>query len=155
MLACLSVWSEVQMICIWFSWCHCHPIISCFRKIQNGLSFWYRPTQVVLEKKAIKCFYVCVGKLFLFSLFAHICIVCYHSCRWMKTQWKPIEVKVVKLQRTHCWQGSGQAASDLTAVLNRPRRRHLASVVSHSHVSSCIHTATTAAYSHHCGNARR
>ena len=49
-LAWLSVWSEVQMICIWFSWCHCHPIVSCFSKIQNGLSFWYRPTQVVLEK---------------------------------------------------------------------------------------------------------
>jgi len=23
----------------------------CFSKIQNGLSFWYRPTQVVLEKR--------------------------------------------------------------------------------------------------------
>jgi len=22
----LSVWSEVQMICIWSSWCHCHPL---------------------------------------------------------------------------------------------------------------------------------
>jgi len=29
-LAWLSVCSEVQMICIWSSWCHCHPIISCF-----------------------------------------------------------------------------------------------------------------------------
>ena len=27
-LAWLSVWSEVQMICIWSGWCHCHPIIS-------------------------------------------------------------------------------------------------------------------------------
>ena len=35
----LSVWSEVQMICIWSSWCHCHPIISCFIKIQIGLTF--------------------------------------------------------------------------------------------------------------------
>ena len=26
-LAWLSVWSEVQMICKWSSWCHCHPII--------------------------------------------------------------------------------------------------------------------------------
>ena len=25
-LAWLSVWSEMQMICIWSSWCHCHPI---------------------------------------------------------------------------------------------------------------------------------
>jgi len=38
-LAWLSVWSEVQMICIWSSWCHCHPIISCFIKIQTVLTF--------------------------------------------------------------------------------------------------------------------
>jgi len=23
-------WSKVQMICISSSWCHCHPVISCF-----------------------------------------------------------------------------------------------------------------------------
>jgi len=49
-LARLSVWSEVQMICIWSSWCHCHPIISCSCKIEYGLPFWCRLTQVVLEK---------------------------------------------------------------------------------------------------------
>ena len=38
-LAWLSVWSEVQMTCIWSSWCHCHLIISCFIKIQIGLTF--------------------------------------------------------------------------------------------------------------------
>ena len=27
-LAWLFIWSEVQMICIWSSWCHCHPVIS-------------------------------------------------------------------------------------------------------------------------------
>jgi len=32
-LAWLSVWSKVQMICIWSTWCHCHPIISCSCKI--------------------------------------------------------------------------------------------------------------------------
>jgi len=32
-LAWLSVWGQVQMICIWSSWCHCQPIISCFVKI--------------------------------------------------------------------------------------------------------------------------
>jgi len=35
----LSFWSEVQIICIWSSWCHCHPIVSCFMKIQIGLTF--------------------------------------------------------------------------------------------------------------------
>jgi len=38
-LTWLSVWSEVQMICIWSNWCHCHSIISCFLKIQIGLNF--------------------------------------------------------------------------------------------------------------------
>ena len=27
------------MICIWSSWCHCHPIVSCIIKIQDGLTF--------------------------------------------------------------------------------------------------------------------
>jgi len=34
----LSAWWEMQMICIWSSWCHCHPIISCFIKIQTDLT---------------------------------------------------------------------------------------------------------------------
>ena len=38
-LAWLSVWSQVQMICIWSSWCHCLPIVSCFIKIQIGSTF--------------------------------------------------------------------------------------------------------------------
>jgi len=42
------------MICIWSSWCHCHPIISCTSKIQNGLPFWCRRiTQVDLEKRPL------------------------------------------------------------------------------------------------------
>ena len=43
----------MQMICIWSSWCHCHPIISRFIKIQNSLSFWCQLNQVVLEKRPI------------------------------------------------------------------------------------------------------
>jgi len=38
-LAWLSGWSEVQLICMWSSWCYCHPIISCFIKIEIGLTF--------------------------------------------------------------------------------------------------------------------
>jgi len=41
------------MICIWSSWCHCHPIISRSSKIQNGLPFWCQLTQVVLEKRPL------------------------------------------------------------------------------------------------------
>jgi len=43
----------VQLICILFSWCHCHPIISCSSKIQNGLPMWCQLTRIVLEKRLI------------------------------------------------------------------------------------------------------
>ena len=41
MLVWLSVWSEVQIVCILSCWCHCI------------LPFWYRLTQVVLEKRQL------------------------------------------------------------------------------------------------------
>jgi len=37
----------------WSSWCHRHPIISCFIKTRNGLSFLCRLTQVVLEVRPL------------------------------------------------------------------------------------------------------
>jgi len=59
-LAWLSVWSEVQMICIRSSWCLCHPIISCFIiKIQNGLTFLVLAYPGCPEKEAIKRVSVC------------------------------------------------------------------------------------------------
>jgi len=82
--------SEVQVICIWSSWCHCHPIISCSPKIQNGLPFWCRLTQVVLEKRPLnECsvvvlfttghFYMCVffkETIIIRKFIMHTCIVC-------------------------------------------------------------------------------
>jgi len=52
-LVWLSVWSKVQMICIWSSWCHCHPVTYCSNKIQNGVPFRYRLFQVVVEKRPV------------------------------------------------------------------------------------------------------
>jgi len=50
-LVWLSVWSEVQIVCIWSSWCHCHPKTpSSSRPV---LPFWYRLTEVVLEKRPL------------------------------------------------------------------------------------------------------
>jgi len=47
------------IICIWSSWCHCHPIISCFIKIQNGLTFLVPAYSGCLGKEAIKWMSVC------------------------------------------------------------------------------------------------
>jgi len=49
-LACLSVWSEGQMIC---NWCHCRPIICCFVKIQIWFNLSLPAYQVVLEKRLL------------------------------------------------------------------------------------------------------
>jgi len=49
----LSVWSEVQIVCMWSSWCHCHPRIPSSLasfKSRHGLPFWYQLNQVFLEK---------------------------------------------------------------------------------------------------------
>jgi len=55
-LAWLSVWSEVQMICMWSSWCHCHPIISCFVNIRIGLTFLVPVYSGCLGKKRVSGF---------------------------------------------------------------------------------------------------
>jgi len=48
-LAWLSVWSEVQT-CMWPSWCHCQSLSVASVKSRLVLPFWYRLTQVVLDK---------------------------------------------------------------------------------------------------------
>jgi len=49
-LAWLPVWSEVQT-CIWPSWCDCHSLSLAPVKSTLVLPFWYRLTQVFLEKR--------------------------------------------------------------------------------------------------------
>ena len=80
MLACLSVWSEVQMICVWSSWFHCHSIIFCFIKIQNGVPFWCWFIQVVLKKRPLDdvCVSVCV------------CVSVYRSSLVYLLVWNPL-----------------------------------------------------------------
>ena len=45
----LSVWSKVQT-CIWPSWCQWHSLSLASVKSRLVLPFWYRLTQVVLDK---------------------------------------------------------------------------------------------------------
>jgi len=52
-LAWLSVWSKVQIIYIWSSWCHSHPVISCFNKTEIGLTFLVPTYAGVLEKRPL------------------------------------------------------------------------------------------------------
>ena len=66
-LALVSVWSEVQT-CIWPSWCHCHSLSLAPVKSRLVLPFWYRLTQVVLEKKPLNgcCCCCCCCSVFFY-----------------------------------------------------------------------------------------
>ena len=88
MLVWLSVWSKVQIVCMWSSWCSCipNPIISCLIKSWLVLPFCYRHSQVVLEKRPLsECVHVCVCYVF----------ICFVSCaRSIYTQLAPDSVCV-------------------------------------------------------------
>ena len=58
-LAWLSVWSKVQT-CIWPSWCHCHSLSLASVKSRLVLPFWYRLTQVVLDKGPLNGVCICM-----------------------------------------------------------------------------------------------
>jgi len=49
----LSGASEVQTVCIWSSWCHCHPETPSSLALFKSRLFWYWLTQVVLEKRQL------------------------------------------------------------------------------------------------------
>jgi len=53
-LAWFSVWSKVQMTCIWSSRCHCHSVICCFTKVHTGLTFLVPACPGCSGKHAIK-----------------------------------------------------------------------------------------------------
>ena len=55
MLAWLSVGNEVQMIYIWSSWWHCHPVVSCFMKIKIALVFLVPAYPGCPGKEACQC----------------------------------------------------------------------------------------------------
>jgi len=60
-LAWLSVWNAVQTICTWFSWCQLPPPpnISCFVKIQSGLTFLVPAYPRCPGKETVKRLSVC------------------------------------------------------------------------------------------------
>jgi len=51
MVVCLE---QVQMICIWSNWRHCHPNSSCFIKIQIGLTYLVPAYPGCPGKEAVK-----------------------------------------------------------------------------------------------------
>ena len=63
MLACLSVWNEVQNVCMWSCRCYCHPkTASSLATVKSRmfLPFWYWFIQVVLENSLFNgCLFVC------------------------------------------------------------------------------------------------
>ena len=80
-LAWLSVWSEMQRLAYGPADATASPS-SLLQKSQNGLSFGYRPTQAVLEKRPLNdCVCVCVCLCALVSAAWHA--VALFRCPWL------------------------------------------------------------------------
>jgi len=65
-----------KWFCIWSSSCHCHPVTSCFLKIQNGFSFLVPAYPDCPVKEAIKRLSVCL-----------FCLLVSFSAGWLKSYW--------------------------------------------------------------------
>ena len=62
--------------CIWPSWCHCHSLSLASVKSRLVLPFWYRLTQVVLDKGPLNvCVCVCV------------CVCVFPKVSWVRKVW--------------------------------------------------------------------
>jgi len=87
-LAWLSVCSEVQMICMWSSWCHCHPPSLALWKSRMVLPFWYTGLPDCPGKEAIKwvlllcciILYQCNKTCFCLQCF---CLQCFDAVGWV------------------------------------------------------------------------
>ena len=53
-LVWLSLWSEVQIVCIWSSWCHCHPKTPASFKSRLVITFLVSAYQGCPGKEAVK-----------------------------------------------------------------------------------------------------
>ena len=105
-LARLSVWSGVQMISM-VQMTHCHTIISCFSKIQNGLSFCTSHRgQVVLDKRTLLLFSVKKGTISVTDTWLWPSVVewrkCAHSIN-INTKLKNDTMSNWFVRETECW----------------------------------------------------
>jgi len=83
-LAWLSDWSEVQIVCIWSGWCHCFPK-PCIVKIPDGFTFLVLVYSGYSEKEAIKWVSVCwfTYACSIYILFSALMLL----VRWQKGIW--------------------------------------------------------------------
>ena len=104
-LAWLSVWSEVQMICIWFSWCHCHPVVACFIKIQIGLTVLVLVHPGCPGKEAVKPVSVCLLLTFYGHGTEQPVLPVHHgdkrNCRWWDSVLESVTLLSGMLQSDH------------------------------------------------------
>ena len=83
--AWLSVWSEVQIVCVWSCWCHCYPTLASF-KSRLVLPFWSRLSQIVMEKRPLNgCNVVVLKERHLLILYTMHCNN--HTFLYLSTVW--------------------------------------------------------------------
>ena len=150
------------MLCIWSSWCHCHPIISYSSKIQNGVPFCCRLTQVVPEKRPLNECSSSSSSEFVDELEANVWLLqCYHYvtvflysngvlafAAILRILWRLNSQVFVIGSLMHCWQRSRVVVS-----VSECRCQALTSV----RMSSCVRCVRQSAtlFCRWCRHSRR
>ena len=126
-LVWLSVWSEVQIVRIRSSWCHCQPItpssLAPF-KSRLILSFWYRLTQVVLEKRPLNgwccCCCCCCCCCIVYSVRLCMCD-CVWLCSGRRCAWRARRLSATWRWATRGWRASCRSRSVSTRCCDESR----------------------------------
>jgi len=69
-MRCWHGYLSRMRFCIWSTWCHCHPIVSCFIKIQIGLTFLSLAYPCRPRKEAVKRVSVCLSRILMTCMVA-------------------------------------------------------------------------------------
>jgi len=80
----LSVWSEVQIVCIWSSWCHCHPqtplsLVSFKSGVGLPRLFWKRGR---CSSSSVSTFWKLTSFGSVVNRPALLCCFCYFGATW-------------------------------------------------------------------------
>jgi len=79
------LWSEVQTICIWSSWCHCQTVMSCLVPVP-AYGIWATTTSIIITVFKVCCHPTVFDK--------------WHSFLWIRHDAVPVTLSTLRKHRT-------------------------------------------------------
>jgi len=134
------------MISVWSSWCHYHPIISCFIKIQNGLHSRCWLTRLSGKEYVIHCWKLVGAGAHITVVSECLCVlcvtltgICHFCCIQCSTAWLPLS-ELISLE---CFVHTPASARERHCLL-------LLIMALYSHLSRLLDSHSSGQYTSSC-----